>query len=271
MSKITNIFRGLTFMVCLCCVLSGCSVLQNGIREYSSNKEPCYLISDNVTQFTYKGETYTILNNTVSNDGLGDWRGYIRQLAAVNEAGEILVQEDIETASFGTLSDLSDKAPDAKYLIPFLNVYAAPNNASHLLVDVNGNYHEAIPSAQLTESDTIFDYKAASETSSTSFEVNPQNATQLLCGDQIYQVTAEIVSKEQLGTYLDILNKTVTFDADSKRPLTKDELNEIDWDASSTGQRERWFYLDVHEISGTNPVDAVAVKVNNEYRIARIQ
>lgn len=34
-------------------------------------------------------------------------------------------------------------------------------------------------------------------------------------------------------------------------------------------RRESWFYVDVYEISGTNPADAVAVKVNNQYHIAR--
>ena len=77
---------------------------------------------------------------------------------------------------------------------------------------------------------------------------------------------------EQLGAYLDILNETVTFDMDSKRPLSKEELNRIDWAGTSAGQhRERWFYMDVYEISSTNPADAVAVKVNNQYHIARVQ
>ena len=138
MNKTMNFFRGIFLMGFLCCVLSGCSVLQNGIREYSSDKEQCHLVSEDVTQFTYKGEAYTILDNTVSNDGLGEWLGYIRQLAAVDEDGTVLLQETIETASFETLSDLADKAPDAKYIILFLNVYAAPNNAAHLIVDVNG-------------------------------------------------------------------------------------------------------------------------------------
>lgn len=183
-----------------------------------------------------------------------------------------MLQETIETASFETLSDLADKAPDAKYILPFLNVYAAPNNASHLIVDVNGGYHEAVPSDQLTAEDVIFDFKAAAENTSSSYEVNPQNATQLTYGDRIYQVTEETVPTEQLGAYLDILNKTVTFDMESKRPLSKEELNRIDWAGTSAGQqRERWFYMDVYEISGTNPADAVAVKVNNQYHIARVQ
>ena len=80
----------------LCCVLSGCSVLQNGIREYSSDKEQCHLVSEDVTQFTYKGEAYTILDNTVSNDGLGEWLGYIRQLAAVDEDGTVCFRKRLK-------------------------------------------------------------------------------------------------------------------------------------------------------------------------------
>ncbi len=64
----------------------------------------------------------------------------------------------------------------------------------------------------------------------------------------------------------------MTFDAESKRPLSKEELNKIDWAGTSAEQqRERWFYVDVYEISGTDPEDAVAVKVNNQYHIARVQ
>ena len=272
MNKTMNFFRGIFLMGFLCCVLSGCSILQDGIKDYSSGKEQCYLVSEDVTQFTYKEETYTILNNTVSNDGLGEWLGYIRQLAAVDEDGTVLLQETIETASFETLSDLADKAPDAKYIIPFLNVYAAPNNASHLIVDVNGGYHEAVPSDQLTAAYEVFDFKAVAENTGDSYEVNPQNATQLTCGERTYQVTEETVTTEQLGAYLDILNETITFDADSKRPLSKEEQNKSDWTGSSAEQqRERWFYMDVYEISGTDPTDAIAVKVNNQYHIARVQ
>ena len=179
MNSTIKFFKGIFLMVCLCCVLSGCSILQDGIKDYSSGKEQCYLVSEDVTQFTYKEETYTILNNTVSNDGLGEWLGYIRQLAAVDKDGTVLVQEAIETASFETLSDLAEKAPDAKYIIPFLNVYAAPNNASHLIVDVNGGYHEAVPSDHLTAEDEIFDFKAASGT-------NPADAVAVKVNNQYH-------------------------------------------------------------------------------------
>lgn len=272
MNKRIKIFSGLLVMVCLCGVLSGCSIMKNEIKKYSSGKEQCYLVSENVTQFTYGGEKYTILNDTVSNDDLGEWVGYIRQFAAVNENGAVLMQENIEDATSETLFDLSDKAPDAKYIIPFLNVYADPGNDSYLIVEVNGGYHEAMPSAKLAEEDEIFDFKAAAEKTSGSYEVNPQNATQLICGDSIYQVTEETVSEEQLGMYLDVVAETVTFDTSSKRPLSKDELNKIDWSGTDSGQqRESWCYMDVYEISGTDTTVAIAVNVDDQYYIAKVQ
>ncbi len=134
----------LLFAVIICLSLAGCS-LQDKIGDYS--REQCYLNKENVTQFSYKGNDYTILADTVSNSGLGEWIGYIRQLAAVDESGKILLQENLKTATFQTLADLADlvdKAPNDAYIIPFLNVYAAPNADDYLIVDINGGYHKAV-------------------------------------------------------------------------------------------------------------------------------
>lgn len=265
-----NMFRGVFLMVCLCALLPGCSFVKEQIKEYADDKEPCILNSEDVTQFTYKGNSYTILGDTVANENLGEWIGYIRQLVVVDDTGAIIMQEHIEDATFHDLSDLADKAPDAKHIIPFLNVYAATNDATYLIVDANGGYHKAIPSDQLTETDTVFDFKTAAKKADDDFELDPANATQIICGDRVYQVTSETVSKEQLGNYLDILAEKVVFDADTKMPLTKEELNKIDWTGVSGVQtRESWFYVDVYEISGTDASEAVAVKVNNNYYVAR--
>ena len=60
------------FAFVLCFSLAGCT-LQDRIEEYSSGKEQCYLNTENVTRFSYKGNDYTILADTVSNGGLGEW------------------------------------------------------------------------------------------------------------------------------------------------------------------------------------------------------
>ncbi len=139
MNKNRKMFIVVLFAFVVCFSLAGCS-LQEKIKEYSSDKEQCYLNAENVTQFSFKGNDYTILEDTVSNGGLGEWTGYIRQLVAVDETGKVLLQENIETTTFRTLADLADKAPEAAYIIPFLNVYAAPNADDYLIVDVNGGY-----------------------------------------------------------------------------------------------------------------------------------
>ena len=60
------------FVFIVCAALAGCS-LQDKIKEYSSDKEQCYLDTENVTRFSYKGNNYTILADTVSNGGLGEY------------------------------------------------------------------------------------------------------------------------------------------------------------------------------------------------------
>ena len=180
-----------------------------------------------------------------------------------------MLQENIEAATFRTLADLADKAPEAAYIIPFLNVYAAPNADDYLIVDVNGGYHKAVRKENIKDTDTVFDFKDAEQSMNGKFEINPENATQLLCDGIIYQVTSDTVSNNELGSWIDIIAESVTFDTETKRPLSKEDLNKIDWDGKNAGQgREQWFYTDVYEIYGTDKTEAVAVKINNRYYIA---
>ena len=261
----------LLFAVIVCLSFAGCS-LREKIEDYSSDKEECYLNEENVTKFSYKGNNYTILADTVSNGGLGEWIGYIRQLAAVDEAGKILFQENIETATFKTLGDLVDKAPNAAYIIPFLNVYAAPNTDDYLIVDVNGGYHKAVIDENIKDTDTVFDFKAIEQSMSGKFEINPQNATQLLCNGTVYQVTSDTVSNNEFGNYIDILAENIVFNVETKIPLSKKELSKIDWyGENAEPQREQWIYKDIYEILGTEKTEAVAVQINGCYYIAKRQ
>lgn len=268
-TKITMIALTAAFAAGL--LLAGCS-LQDKIEEYSGGKVQCQLNTENVTQFSCLGNDYTVLEDTVPNGGLGDWIGYIRRLAAVDEAGKVLLQENMEAAAFQTLADLAEKAPEAAYIIPFLNVYAAPNTDDFLIVDVNGAYHKAVMNEHIKDTDPVFDFKHTARSMGGKFEIDPENATRLLCGEAVYQVTPDPVSDDELGRFLAVLAESVTFDTETKRPLSKDDLNRLDWSGESVGHgRERWFYADVYEISGTDPTIAVAVKINNRYYLARRQ
>lgn len=144
MEKRTDLLR-LAVLLALCFVLSGCAPLTTGLRTCINGKERCFLRTENVTQFFYRAENYTITPDTVPESALGDWIGCIHQLAAVDANGKVLALVDLERATFQTLAALSDTAPDAAYVIPFLNVYTDPDSAIGLLVSVDGAYHRAVP------------------------------------------------------------------------------------------------------------------------------
>lgn len=258
------------FAACFAFVITGCFSPEK-INDYLNGKEACYLNAENVSQFFYKGTEYTILEECISNGELGAWIGYIRKFAAVDKNGKVLVQENIEPAAMMSLKDLADKAPDAVACISFLNVYSAPHADTYLIVDVNGGYHKAVMTTRRKESERIFNFNETRRSMSGKFTVNPQNTTQLFCDGAIYQVTSNRVPEDTLGSFLDVIAESITFDAKTKLPLSKADLNKIDWSGKeSTGQkREQWAYGEVYEICGTDTAEAVAVNINNRYYLAR--
>ena len=249
-------------------ILTGCGIIQAKVEENLSDKEECVLNTDNVTQFIYKSNSYTILENTYSNESLGDWVGYIRKVVAVNDDGKILEQNSMDKSIFNFRSDLDESAS----VISFLNVYTDSDDTDYLIVDVNEGHHKAILTEKITTQDTIFDFTSLKhESLSNQFKINPENATQLICNDTVYQVTSETVSDSELGNYITAVAEQITFDSDTKKPLSKDELNSIDWFGKDSKKRDFWVYSDIYEISGIAVTEAVAVKINNQYYKAEVK
>lgn len=270
MTTVCGILVTMTGVVMTCTALTGCS-FQDIVNEYSKDKEECLLNTENVTQFTYKGDSYTILEETVSNSGLGAWVGYIRKLTVIDADGKILQQENTEAVDMSSLEHIADNDDGAAYIIPFLNVYDAPNDDTFLIVDARGEYHKAVLSRDVTEEQVVFQYKAGGNSEGGSFELNPQNATQLIRDNIIYQVTSQQVSEAELGNFLDMIAKRVTFDVETKLPLSEEELKKIDWSGTESGERENRMYQAVYEISGVDSSEAVAVEVDGNYYRAEIQ
>ncbi len=249
---------------------SGCTLVEKRIEEYSEEKEECRLNPDNVTQFTYQEKQYTILQSAASEDETGSWVGYIRKLAAVDENGNILAQQDMEKLSFSSLTDIADTEPETAYLISFLNVYLNKDDSEKVVVDVNDERHEAVLTASITDKDTIYDYRTEGPEPEDSFTVNQENCTQLLMGGRIYQITDEIRELDKVGQYLDIIPKTIVFDEDTKQEISEEQLAQIDWygDRQSRQRRAQWIFGQICEIKNTEISEAVAVEINYEYHIA---
>ena len=98
-----------------------------------------------------------------------DWI-YPAASAIKTKTGKYYCKKMLKQLTFQSLADLAEKAPEAAYIIPFLNVYAAPNADDYLIVDVNGGYHKAILSENIKDSDTIFDFKGTEKPINGSFE-----------------------------------------------------------------------------------------------------
>ncbi len=271
MDKKIRFISSLLIVTIVGCFLTGCS-LQDKIDEYASDKEQCYLNPEDVTQFIYKKKNYTTLEDTVSDRELGDWVGYIRQLVVVDETGKILYQEETKTNIIDSLKDMPDNITGESYVIPFLNIYTNTRENNSLIVEVNGEYHKAIFNENVKDTDKILNFKTLNQSTSDRFEVNPENAMQLIYGKRIYQITTETISKNDLGNYIDVLAENIVFDAITKIPLSDKELGEIDWSGNASNQqREQWIYKDIYEIKNVDKNEAIAVMVNNQYYIARQQ
>ena len=130
--KKLSLILSLILLLPLC--LAGCGILESGIRHYAKDKEECLLSTDNVTQFTYKGEDYTLLENTLPDEDLGSWVGYIRKLAVIDSSGKILKQQSITKEPFQSLAKMADSIPNASHVIPFLNVYTVKDGPGQELI-----------------------------------------------------------------------------------------------------------------------------------------
>lgn len=178
MNKILKLMMVFVLIVVASFYLTGCS-LKEKIDEYSSNKVQGYLNIENVTQFSYDGSNYTILEDTISNNDFGEWIGYVRKIAAIDGAGKIVFQEDIESHTFKTLKDLKNNVPEATYIISFLNVYRAKNDDVYLIIEVNGENHKAILNENIKDTDNIFDFKKNVESNSGRFTIVPISKEEL--------------------------------------------------------------------------------------------
>lgn len=259
-------------MAAAVCLLAGCSAPEKELEQRMKDKEECTLEMEDDIRVTYDGNAYVILKETAQKEEVGTWVGYIQKLVGVEKTGKVLFCEELLQG----LDKMAELDQSADLVVTFLNVYRTREEEKDvLLVDVNGNYQKAVTEELLEDggepllvADLLDSYETAGD-----FAVNQENATQLVCGEAVYQVTDEEVSPDQLGAYLDCIAQRVTFDSDTKEIIASGELGRIDWTGEEEAKRGRtvWLYTDVYEIQGTEKTSMVAVRVNGDYRVAKIR
>lgn len=270
MNKICKLSFNLLFLLCMTVLCSGCSLLENN-TEHQKEKERCTVNGNDISRFSYGGNEYAILDDTYASSDIGEWVGYIRKLIIIDEQGNALEQIDYDSDTFDDIEAISQKYTETVYTVPYLNVYKIKdsNDPMTLVVDVNGSFHKAILSDRISEKDMLIQIEAT--TAYNNFSINKENCTQLINGNRIYQITDEVVTSNQTEKYLDIIAETVLFDMNTKLPIPKSEQSQMDWtgEKSQNVQRVNWVYQTVYTIRGQKPDTAVAVNINNEYRVAK--
>lgn len=216
---------------------------------------------------------YVILNDTVANSDLGEWVGYIHKLLVVDEQGNLLEQVDSDKKLANEIVRISQKYTSEVYTVSYLNIYnTKDNDLDTLIVDVNGSFHRAVLANKITDNVNLIQFSnIGNPLHSQKFTISKENCTQLIKGEIVYQITDEIISSDQLGSYLDILAKSILFDMNTKQPISKEEQNRIDWTGENSKhiQRINWVYKTIYTINRTDPETAVAVNINNEYHVAK--
>lgn len=259
----------IAIIIVSCACLSSCKNIRNKMAQYSSDKEPCILNDEDVSQFYYKTKSYTILDEESSNVDKDKWIGIIRKLVAVDEGGKIVKQVDATNLGINSLDNFAKDLNNDTHVLQFFDVYTNKKVDDTLIVEVNGSNYKAVPTNNINNNTKIFNFKKHSKEQKSDFQINPNNATQLIYDGATYQVTNQVVSEDNLEDFIGIIAKDVVFDKDTKNILVKEDLCKIDWLGENKSKRETRFYLDVYKISGINIGDGFAVKVNDKYLKAK--
>lgn len=256
---------------------SGCALKKQIMTK--QGKQECYLDDTDATKFTYNGQQYTILNDIIESSELGDWVGFIQKYAALDNNYKILNMQDMGTNITGDLKKLAEQSNQAAYYIPYLNVYRLKNNtgSTTLIIDVDNAFHRAVLSESIKEGDFKIIFSSEINTNNENLTddvptINRNDLRKLLWNGNTYKITEQEVPDELLGDYLCTISENVTFDAETGKELTKDELNNVEVMPKDISNkiRENRIYGSVYTLKDGYD-SSLAIEVNYKYVYARIE
>lgn len=248
---------------------SGCAARKYILED--QGKTECFLDQEDAAKFTYNNQSYIILNDTVNEDSTGEWIGFISKYAAVTEDYRITEMKDMDVNIVANLRSLAGKSSHAAYYVPYLNVYSYKDrtDSTDLVVEADHELHRAVLSENIKDGDfkIIFTRKSGSDTFADSLPViNQKDVGQLIWNGELYAITDRDVPNDKLGGFLCTLSENITFDAETGRKLTLEELTHIELlpEDIRPQTRENWMFGSVYKVRKTHE-DCLAVEINDKY------
>lgn len=253
-------------------ILSGCSIIDNRISDFNNKTSQWEINKYDATQIIYNNKFYQITENEIGEDETGKLIGRIGKIAILNENYKLMKQE---TLNVSNIFDIDiDSKDEYKYIVPFQNIYQMQNDKSSdtVIADINGKYCKAVAIDKKDKSNIAIEFKDVYVKLRNGFKLNTENYNQLLSGDKVYIITKEIVDIEDLDLLLDTINKTEVIDIKTGRKIDKEESKKIEIipDELSTQERKYIEFGDVYSIKNKDVEKFITIKINNEYRLAKI-
>jgi len=240
-------------------------------KEYLKNqdKEECTLVENDATKFKYDDKEYTILNETVDEDKCGSWVGFIQKYAAIDKDYNIVKKVDIETNAVSTAKEIAKDTKDASFYVPYMNVYKKDDN---VYIDVDNAYHKTVLSKDVKDSDkkiAFTENKKKEENASNNVEVNKNDVKKINYKGKTYKITNEKVNEDKKGDFIGSISQTITYDKETGKRLSKDDLSKVDVDGDgvSKQKRESIEYGLLYAVKGDK--NSIAVEVNNDLVYAK--
>ncbi len=187
-----------------------------------------------------------------------------------NECEYTVLEEEVEAEQIGELTGYIYKNING---LIFSTVYMDEENTDEIQVAIDDSFYKAVKTELLSEEQVplALPTEETEELFPKQLTVNEENATQLIGDGVIYQVTAETVDKESVGSYLTSISTSVVFDNTTKEVLPNEEYIKIDWSGETSNAKSRtlWIYTHAYKVKGQD-YKTIAVNINGEYYEAEL-
>lgn len=233
--------------ICTFALLSGCSKVKDKWMESGQNAIKCEVVIEDAIKISYDDETYVVLQEIVNKNQIGTMIGYVQDIYSLENGATVSI----------------------------MNIYCSKDETC-LLADVNGSYRKLVLESE-NQNKVYMPVIETAELDETSVSANPiiinsKNGKEIIVAQKRYQVTEKQVAETELGTYLNCIAQSVTFDANTGEVLSNEELKEMDWDGtkSTDQQRETWMYSNVYARNGVDIGQELIVQINGVYKVAEV-
>ncbi|HFR3739101.1 TPA: NisI/SpaI family lantibiotic immunity lipoprotein, partial [Streptococcus suis] len=144
------------------------------------------------------------------------------------------------------------------------------NFSDGLAISINDSYYKVSLSSDVQSNNEMLSLEEFNNNSAGGeLAIDPSDCRIVKFNNKKFRISSDIVSDDKLKEFLGVIADSKTFILNTGQEISKSELNKIDYSGSNSNEkREVWDYGEVYLLAEEG---TIAVEINNEFRIARIE